>query len=247
MSSSKKIKNVALDITYINTNKLPTNLEKVGFVCINTYVGTNMSLGDGPMNDGYNISKCLKRYGYTIYYLLNPKKSNFLAKLDFFFSTVKSELVIYYTGHGTQVKDTNGDEEDGFDEALVFVDGNVIDDTLVETLIKQKNSTNKCVLISDCCHSGTIWDLQGGDIRGRKLPDGVMSMSAASDRQTAKQTVVERLDQGMFTYNLMKILKSEPDLSANECKKKLATSLRTYGQTVTLGSTTNSLLNDPLF
>ena len=89
--------------------------------------------------------------------------------------------------------------------------------------------------------------MQGGDIRGRKLPDGVMSMSAASDRQTAKQTVVERLDQGMFTYNLMKILKSEPDLSANECKKKLATSLRTYGQTVTLGSTTNSLLNDPLF
>ena len=247
MSSSTKIKNVALNITYVNTNKLPTTLEKVCFVCINTYVGTNMSLGDGPMNDGYNIAKCLKRYGYTVYYLLNPKKSNFLAKLEFFFKNVKSELVVYYTGHGTSVRDTNGDEADGYDEAMVFVDGNIIDDTLVETLIEHKNTTNKCVLMSDCCHSGTIWDIQGGDIKGRKLPDDVMSISAASDKQTAKQTVVERLEQGMFTYNIMKILKAEPNLSATECKTKLTSVLRKYGQTVTLGATTASMLTDPLF
>ena len=247
MTSARKIKNVGLDITRVETKRIPSALEKVAFVCINTYVGTRMSLGDGPMNDGYNISKCLKRYGYTVYYLLNPKRANFMGKLEFFLKNVKNELVVYYVGHGTSVKDTDGDEDDGYDEAMVFVDGLVIDDELVASLCKNKNESNKCVLMSDCCHSGTIWDIQAGSVGGRKLPANTMSISAANDKQTAKQTVAERLEQGMFTYNLMKILKKEPNLSANECKAKLTTVLKKYQQTVTLGATTESMLTNPLF
>ena len=249
MSLAKKdIKNVGLDITNTNVSKLPTKLDRVGFVIINTYQGTSISLGDGPMNDGYNMAKCLKkRYGYQVFYIINQKKQSFKDKFAHFLKCVENEFVLYYVGHGTSVRDTNGDESDGYDEALVFVDGNVIDDELIDLIIENKNETNKCVLVSDCCHSGTIWDIQGGNVNGRELPPNLLSISAANDKQTAKQTYVERMEQGMFTYNMNKVLKKEPNLSPLQLKQKMATSLRKYAQTVTIGTTTQELLNQPTF
>lgn len=246
MGAKTNIKKYGTDITNVPIERLPKNLSRVGFVCINCYIGTRYSLGDGPLNDGYNMAKCLKAYGFQVFYTLDIKQKGFLDKLNFFLQTVKTQLCVFYVGHGTSVRDVHGDEQDGMDEALVFVDGNVIDDVLIDNVIEYKNETNKVVFISDCCHSGTIWDLQAGNIKGRQLPPGLMSVSAANDRQTAKQTMVGRTEQGMFTYNLMKTLKADHDMTANECKKRLATALRRYAQTVTLGATTPELLNEPL-
>ncbi|EAY08786.1 Clan CD, family C14, metacaspase-like cysteine peptidase [Trichomonas vaginalis G3] len=247
MSAKTNIKKYGTDITNVPVSKLPKNLNRVGFVVINCYIGTRYSLGDGPMNDGYNMAKCLKRYGYQVYYLLDSKRQAFLDKFDFFLRNATGELAFFYVGHGTNVADANGDEDDGQDEALVFVDGNIVDDDLLASLEANKNPDNKLILISDCCHSGTVWDLQSKNINGRKIPAGVVSVSAANDKQTAKQTVADRVEQGMFTYNLMKALKTEPNMSALECKKRLATALRRYAQTVTIASTTPELLNEPLF
>ena len=60
-----------------------------------------------------------------------------------------------YAGHGAQVPDTNGDEEDGRDETWCLYDGMLIDDEL-KTLWKTFKP-GVCVLsISDSCHSGTV-------------------------------------------------------------------------------------------
>ncbi|KAI5534672.1 cysteine-type peptidase protein [Trichomonas vaginalis G3] len=247
MSAKTNIKKYGTDITNVSTSKLPTNLQRVGFVVINCYIGTRYSLGDGPMNDGYNMAKCLKRYGYQVYYIVDSKKKPFLEKLAFFLQNTKTELALFYVGHGTNVADLNGDEDDGQDEALVFVDGNIIDDELLQTLAENKCPENKVILISDCCHSGTVWDLQSKNIGNVRIQANFVSVSAANDKQTAKQTVADRVEQGMFTYNLMKALEQEPNMTAMECKKRLATSLRKYAQTVTVASTTPSLLNVPIF
>lgn len=247
MTAKRQIKNVGLDITNISASKLPTKLDKVGFVIINTYEGTRISLGDGPMNDGYNMAKCLKRFGYQIYYILNQKKRFFMEKLAHFLKVTEGTLAVYYVGHGTSVVDLDGDEDDGYDEAMVFVDGNVVDDDLIESIIKNKNQKSKCVLLSDCCHSGSIWDIQSGNYGTRVLPPNIMSISAATDKQTSKQTVVGRLEQGIFTYNLNKILKNDPKLSAKQIKTSLAAVLRKYGQTVTIATTTESMLTEPAF
>ncbi|EAY21824.1 hypothetical protein TVAG_248830 [Trichomonas vaginalis G3] len=247
MSSRKNIQKVGTDITNIPISKLPKQMNRVGFVVINCYTGTRYSLGDGPMNDGYNMSKCLKRYGYQVYYILDSKKKPFLEKLNYFLDNVRGELAVYYVGHGTSVVDTDGDEDDGYDEAMFFTDGTVIDDVLVDCLIEHKNKESKVILISDCCHSGSIWDIQGGNVNGRSLPNGIISVSASNDKQTAKQTIAERQEQGMFTYNLMKTLKTQPNLTAIECKKNLSNILRRYAQTVTIATTSAELLTVPLF
>jgi len=72
-------------------------------------------------------------------------------------------IFLHYSGHGTKVVDENGDEDDGYDEALVPVDYNegglILDDDLFDILIKPLREGVHMVSLMDCCHSGTILDL----------------------------------------------------------------------------------------
>lgn len=72
-------------------------------------------------------------------------------------------VFIYYSGHGLQVPDLNGDEDDRRDEAISMYDlapapsgwnGVLIDDRFAE-LLRGLNSENVVVIV-DACHSGTV-------------------------------------------------------------------------------------------
>lgn len=76
------------------------------------------------------------------------------------------EIFFHYSGHGTNVADSNGDELDGQDECLVprdFAKGNLLkDDEIFKALIQPlgKLSPNiKLVSVIDACRSGTVFDL----------------------------------------------------------------------------------------
>jgi hypothetical protein len=66
-----------------------------------------------------------------------PTKSNIIAAYKKIISESKAgdAVFLHYSGHGTKIKDLDGDEDDGFDEALVPVDykqaGLIIDDDIV--------------------------------------------------------------------------------------------------------------------
>lgn len=79
----------------------------------------------------------------------------------------EDRVVFYFTGHGSQVPDFNGDEDDGVDEVLVTHDmqrarsngratltGVVVDDTINEVVAR--NPSRSVMLIVDACHSGTV-------------------------------------------------------------------------------------------
>jgi hypothetical protein len=76
-------------------------------------------------------------------------------------------VVFYYSGHGSNIPDFDGDEDDGADEVLVThdarparrngkptLDGVVDDDTIGNMLGKIKS--NNIWVIVDACHSGTV-------------------------------------------------------------------------------------------
>lgn len=247
MAKVEDLAAIGKEVTHHELEHLPKELEHVGFIIINCYKNTKYTLCDGPLNDGYNMAKCLNRFGFDIFYIIDSKKEKFLEKLKYFFERVTKQLVIYYVGHGTNVRDTDGDEDDGYDEAMFFVNGPVVDDVLIGTLCQHKNPQSKVVLVTDACHSGTIWDIQSGNFKGRALPPRIISVSAASDKQTAKQTVREKVEQGMFTYNLMKLLKANPNLNARDVKRELKTALEKYSQTCTIATTSAELIDEPLF
>ena len=80
--------------------------------------------------------------------------------------------IFHFSGHGTYIADTNGDEPDGRDECLVPVDfetaGLLPDDTL-KALYDQFPRAGNLTLVMDCCHSGST-NLAPGDKRYRFLP-----------------------------------------------------------------------------
>ncbi len=80
--------------------------------------------------------------------------------------------LFHFSGHGTFVADTNGDEPDGQDECIVPFDyaaaGPLIDDRLAELYAKFTPETH-LLLIMDSCHSGTVDRLPAQDIRFRFL------------------------------------------------------------------------------
>ncbi|KAH8115349.1 caspase domain-containing protein [Phellopilus nigrolimitatus] len=69
-------------------------------------------------------------------------------------------LFFYFSGHGSQVKDLDGDELDGRDEVLVASDGKfLIDDDLHDILVRPLPARCRLTALLDCCSSGTGLDL----------------------------------------------------------------------------------------
>ncbi|MCD6507176.1 caspase family protein [Candidatus Poribacteria bacterium] len=69
------------------------------------------------------------------------------------------KTIFYFSGHGVQLSDDNGDEADGKDEVLCAYDSALYDITFIrddelDRWFHKINTTDKIVVL-DCCHSGT--------------------------------------------------------------------------------------------
>jgi len=112
-------------------------------------------------------------------------------------------FVFYYSGHGTNLKDQSGDEEDGQDEAFCFVtpDGQISyescmsDDDFADSITEHFDEGVKIVILTDCCHSGTIADFGKEAWNGRK---GI-SITGCLDSQTSGD--IGR--GGIFTHSML--------------------------------------------
>lgn len=147
------------------------------------YRGTSCELG-GCINDVKSVKNLiLSNYPDAKLELLTddtqekPTRDNILRKLTQLVndSVAGDILIFHYSGHGSQVKDIHGDEDDGYDETICpidfmkpriitynglkyNVDSQIIDDEINEILIKVPRDA-KLLMLSDSCHSGTIGDL----------------------------------------------------------------------------------------
>lgn len=129
-------------------------------VGINDYPGTSNDL-NGCVNDAKEWASLLKsKYGFgEIAVLLNSSATaaNVKQKLEAMIlgSKPRDILVFTYSGHGTTVFDSDGDETDRYDEAICCFDSIVKDDEL-RAIISKTPKGVKLTIISDSCHSGTI-------------------------------------------------------------------------------------------
>lgn len=141
-----------IGINYFNTN---TRL----YGCINDVMAMNNLLIDAY---GYNKTNiCVLRddnmSGYDM-----PTKENILKELNKLvsLSNQDDEIWIHYSGHGSYIRDTNGDEYDGRDEIIIPCDYSaqniIVDDELKQIF---NNSKGLIYITLDCCFSGTGWDL----------------------------------------------------------------------------------------
>lgn len=94
-----------------------------------------------------------------------PTAQNIIAELGVLIQKADADTALWfsYSGHGTYVKDTSGDESDGKDEALVPLDhqraGYITDDWLRANVINKLPAKTRLTCLVDACHSGTAFDL----------------------------------------------------------------------------------------
>jgi Caspase domain len=158
------------------------------------------------------------------------------------------KIIILLSGHGFSVRDNNNDEIDGRDEAI-NVGRRIIDDELYDGIVKEC----KCdlILLTDTCHSGTMFDLNycyKGDgkwikstKRNSKLnyKSKIISLSACNDNQLSMCDVGD--DTG-FGGSLTTAILNIPDVLEDLIKinnvenayEKVRKSLRLLNQTVLL-------------
>ena len=152
---------------------------------INNYPGSHMDLA-GCVNDANAWEAELKSREFAVSKLLDAqaaKAAMIAAFQSMTGAAVSGDLVVItYSGHGTYVLDTDGDEIDGLDEALCPYDiqtrGGALLDDEIHALFAARKGGVRLVLITDSCHSGTVTraaapDPDADDVpRPRFLPIG---------------------------------------------------------------------------
>lgn len=141
-------------------------------------------------------------------------KEAILDGLDWLSRGAGEQAFLFYSGHGFQVRDENGDEEDGCDEALVPVDCSspetfILDDRIGECLEQLKGV--RVVAIIDSCFSGTInkglylWSARSTKYYGKGVPDcgrpvNVKSVSMTEDKAGSRAVVLTAAAQNEVAY-----------------------------------------------
>jgi len=134
---------------------LHIGLNRVDPAAYNGWAGTLA----GCENDARSMKQIADACGYSSRIMLNDQATSAavceaigqtaqdLAAGDYF--------LLSYSGHGGQVEDCNGDEDDTQDETWVLYDRMLIDDELY-SLWSQFVSGVRIFVLSDSCHSGTV-------------------------------------------------------------------------------------------
>jgi hypothetical protein len=135
---------------------------------INDIYGGKIDL-KGCTNDALDIKNILiEKFDFKeneIRLLLNQDatKESILEGFKWLIRETKSQdwVIFSFSGHGKQVKDLNGDEEDGLDECICPSDIDpkcllnlISDDDINQFIIKLKD--RRAFFLFDSCHSGTI-------------------------------------------------------------------------------------------
>lgn len=88
---------------------------------------------------------------------------NILAAMDWLVSEPNTQCFLHYSGHGGQVKDSDGDRASGYDDTIVPVDyqskGQLDSDTLHRHLVSKLHPSSSLFVVFDCCHSGSAIEL----------------------------------------------------------------------------------------
>jgi hypothetical protein len=165
------------------------------------YQGWNGALA-GCENDARDMQRIAEQLGYTTRLLLNEE-----ARAEAAIRAMESAaaelgpgdaFLLTYSGHGSQVPDTNGDEAmagadeignfpDQYDETWVVFDRQLVDDELYALWARFAPNVGISVL-SDSCHSGTVakvapWETLPDEGPGRRMPLDVQDRTYDANRK----------------------------------------------------------------
>lgn len=135
------------------------------------------------------LSPILKKQGFSLTSVIDEQATyqNITTQLTSFIKKTKKGDVVYlhFSTHGQPVEDMDGDEEDGWDEAIVPIDAyklykrgvyegknHLLDDQLnqfVKKLREKIGTEGFLYVVIDACHAGTSSRANDETVRGTKV------------------------------------------------------------------------------
>ncbi len=153
---------------------------------------------------------------------------NIVTRIKEIIEIAKSDDLIffYFSGHGSQITDNNGDERDSMDECFVPADytKNIITDDLIYDLFSKAN----CSILSifDCCSSGGMSDLKykfslnpytlTNNLSINDESKDIVCLSSSSDsKDSYEQVLPTALGRvkwfSIYTYNIIRHLSTNQE------------------------------------
>lgn len=138
------------------------------------YRGT-INMLRGPIQDVKDIRQLILTWGFrpeNITFMTDddkgmnyPSAYNIAFQLNALCTKMKEgdQAIFYYSGHGTRIRDTSGDERSGLDSCIVPIDfrrAGVIADDVIKRLLNKIPSGANLFCVFDSCNSGTVCDLK---------------------------------------------------------------------------------------
>jgi hypothetical protein len=201
--------------------------KNIAVVYCNSYDGTCYSLGDCAKNDGTLAYKKLSEHGYDVIVYHDLSKEITLSTLKQLLELQCEHILVYYIGHG-MITYTNQSkfEQSGYDSAYYTKTGIITDNELKDLITTERVNTNirQFRFISDCCHSGSMYDFTNDDYKKHNM----VAVGACGDTETAKQDYICRRGHGVFSYYFWKYY--EFGIELHELIDKINHKLAVYNQ-----------------
>ena len=139
-------------------------------------------------------------------------KEKFLELFDRITQSLEDGDIFLFTfsGHGGQIKDCDGDEEDGMDETWCLYDGYLLDDELGARWKEFKRGV-RIIVISASCHSGTAIRAYTSDCFPGNTPDHACKKEI---KQNAKSILSSYINDGTIRASILHISACEDEQEA---------------------------------
>ena len=209
------LKKVALGLLMVTLPFVGYSQSKRAFLVGISYYSSNHQLADGKgwndihgENDVKLLAPTLKKQGFTIHKLCNKEATanNIRKSLSSFSTKCKSGDIVYlhFSCHGQPFEDYDGDESDGWDEALVAFDAlkeyhqgkytgenHITDDELngyLKTIRSRVGPKGIVYVVIDACHAGSSY-------RGEEDEDSVVIRGTDKGFSKSNKQYAPRIDK----------------------------------------------------
>jgi hypothetical protein len=146
----------------------------------------------GPENDAVAMENFAANQQFTTQILTGSKATyaDVVAKLQDAANTLDKPDIFLFTfaGHGTATIDTEGDESDNQDEAMLLFDRLLFDDDLRLNIWPNFKPGVRVLMVADCCHAQTILALTRSTLTVK-----FASVGLAPDAFNSKDVAVRKI------------------------------------------------------
>jgi caspase domain-containing protein len=200
----------------------------VGIDRVDSDIFPNASALMGPENDAVAMRDLATNHGFTTEILTgsNATYDAVTAKLQNAAQVLSFGDIFLFTfaGHGTAMIDTDGDESDNQDEAVLLFDRMLFDDDLRLNIWPTFRQGVRVLMVADCCHSGTVLarfvpstltERVATVVSGIALDTSYMKTNGVQRRKISNETRRKHLEKFREFYEAIRVPLLAPAITAS--------------------------------